>query len=124
MLKASAAIGRTFGGARMFSSGRGSPYAPRLWERPMFKAKAKAKAIALGGLGAALALFSVTASAQTGTSSSWGSYGYGQQIPTQALSPFDREWNHDYQSENEAAAGSEWLREHRGAGQRSWLPFP
>jgi hypothetical protein len=87
--------------------------------------KAKALAIALGSLGAALALLSVPASAQTGTSSSWGSYGYGQQIPTQALSPFDREWNHDHESQNEAAAGSEWLREHSGAGQHSWFPpFP
>ena len=84
----------------------------------------KAKAIALGGLGAALALFSVTASAQTGTSSSWGSYGYGPQIPTQALSPFDREWNHDNEAANEARAGAEWIREHSLAGQRSWFPYP
>lgn len=118
MRKTIAAIGRTFVGARMFSSGRAPRYAPTLWERPMFKA------IAAGGLGAALALLPLAASAQTGTSSSWGSYGYGQQIPTQALSPFDREWNHDNEAQNEAAAGSEWLREHSEAGQRSWLPFP
>jgi hypothetical protein len=43
---------------------------------------------------------------------------------TQALSPFDREWNHDNEAQNETAAGSEWLREHSEAGQRSWLPFP
>jgi len=48
------------------------------------------KTIALIGLVAALALPPVAASAQTGTSSSWGSYGLGQQIPTQALTPFDR----------------------------------
>jgi hypothetical protein len=78
------------------------------------------KTIALIGLvGAALAPLSVPASAQTGTSSSWGSYGPGPQIPTQALTPFDREWN-----QYEAEAGSEWLREHYGAGKRTWFPFP
>jgi hypothetical protein len=79
------------------------------------------KAIALIGLGAALALLPAAASAQTGTSSSWGSYGSGQQIPTQSLTPRDREWNHDHESENEAIAGSEWLR--RQSGGRSWFPF-
>jgi hypothetical protein len=81
----------------------------------------KAVAIALSGLGAALALSSVLASAQTGTSSSWGSYGPGQQIPTQALTPFDRSWNHDHESQYEAEAGAEWLRQHSQAGQRSWF---
>ena len=72
--------------------------------------------------GAALTLLSVTASAQTGTSSSWGSYGSGQQIPTQALTPFDRSWNHDHEAEREAEAGAEWIREHGGARQHSWFP--
>ncbi len=82
------------------------------------------KTIALIGLAvAALALLSVTASAQTGTSSSWGSYGPGQQIPTQALSPFDRAWNHNHESEYEAEAGAEWIRRHSGAGQHPWFPF-
>ena len=63
------------------------------------------KTIALIGLSAALALPPVAASAQTGTSSSWGSYGYGQQIPTQALTPRDRQWNFDHQGENQAIAG-------------------
>ena len=82
------------------------------------------KTIALIGLSAALALPPVAASTQTGTSSSWGSYGLGQQIPTQALSPFDREWNHDNEAANEARAGAEWIREHSLAGQRSWFPYP
>lgn len=82
------------------------------------------KTIALIGLSAALALPPVAASAQTGTSSSWGSYGLGQQIPTQALTPIDRQWNHDHEGENQAIAGSEWLRQHRAAGQRSSFPFP
>ena len=83
----------------------------------------KAIAIALGGLVAALALLTVAASAQTGTSSSWGSYGRGQQIPTQALTPFDRSWNHDHEAQYQAEAGAEWLRQHSGAGQHSWFPF-
>ncbi len=83
----------------------------------------QAIAIALIGLAATFGVGVVPASAQTGTSSSWGSYGTGQQIPTQALTPFDRSWNHDHESENEARAGAEWLREHGGAGQRPWFPF-
>jgi hypothetical protein len=82
------------------------------------------KTIAQIGLGAALALEPAPVSAQTGTSSSWGSYGLGQQIPTQALSPFDRSWNFDHQGENQAIAGSEWLRQHSAGGQHSPFPFP
>ncbi len=78
------------------------------------------KTIALIGLSAALGLPSAAASAQTGTSSSWGSYGLGQQIPTQSLTPRDRQWNFDHQGENQAIAGSEWLREHHV----SPFPFP
>jgi hypothetical protein len=74
------------------------------------------KAIALIGLVPALALSPAAALAQTGTSSSYGSYGSGEQIPTQALTPRDREWNHDHEAENEAAAGAEWIREHSAAG--------
>ena len=80
------------------------------------------KTIALIGLGAALVFEPVATSAQTGTSSSWGAYGSGQQIPTQALSPFDRAWNFDHQGENQAIAGSEWLRQHSAEGQG--FPFP
>jgi len=82
------------------------------------------KRFALLGLAVGLAVSPIAATAQTGTSSSWGSYGSGQQIPTQSLTPFDREWNHDRESENEAIAGSEWLRTHSAKGQHSSFPFP
>ncbi|MBV8105792.1 MAG: hypothetical protein JO223_14435 [Hyphomicrobiales bacterium] len=83
------------------------------------------RTIGLIGLAAAavIAASSAAALAQTGTSSSWGSYGLGQQIPTQALTPRDRAWNFDHQAENQAIAGSEWLREHSGTGQHSLFPF-
>lgn len=73
---------------------------------------------------AALALSAISAAAQTGTSSSWGSYGSGPQIPTQALSPFDREWNHDHEAASEAEAGAEWIRKHAEQGQPYASPFP
>jgi hypothetical protein len=78
------------------------------------------KSIALICAAAALALLPVAACAQTGTSSSWGSYGYGQQIPTLSLTPRDRQWNFDHQGENQAISGSEWLRTH----PHPPLPFP
>ena len=61
---------------------------------------------------AILALAPVAALAQTGTSSSYGSYGYGQQIPTQSLTPFDRSWNHFNQSKRQARAGARYMRQH------------
>ena len=76
------------------------------------------KTIALIGLAAVLALPSASGFAVEGTSSSYGSVGLGPRIPTQALTPFDRYWNHAYQSKYQAQAGAEWLREHRKA------PFP
>ncbi len=79
------------------------------------------KTIALIGLGAALALPPVPASAATGTSSSYGSYGSGQTIPTQALTPFDRSWNHAHEAEDRSIAGSEWLREHARASPFPWF---
>jgi len=81
------------------------------------------KAIAPISLGVALALLPNAVSAQTGTSSSWGSYGTGQQIPTQSLTPRDREWNFDHQAENEAIAGAEWIRQHSRAAQHSSFSF-
>lgn len=81
------------------------------------------KAIALIGLGIALALLPIAVSAQTGTSSSWGSYGTGQQIPTQSLTPRDRDWNFNHQAENQAIAGAEWIRQHSGAARHSPFPF-
>jgi hypothetical protein len=70
------------------------------------------KTIALIGLAATLAIPPSAALAQQGTSSSWGSVGWGPNIPTQSLTPFDRDWNHDNQSKYEAENSAEWLREH------------
>jgi hypothetical protein len=86
------------------------------------RGKTMLRTIALIGL-AAVAASPAAALAQTGTSSSWGSYGAGPQIPTQALTPRDRSWNFDHQAQNQAIAGSEWIREHAGTGQHSFLPF-
>ncbi len=76
------------------------------------------KTIALIGLVVALALPPAAALAQQGTSSSYGSVGWGPHIPTQSLTPFDRQWNHDNQSKYEAEDSAEWLREHGKS------PFP
>jgi|HubBroStandDraft_1064217.scaffolds.fasta_scaffold365658_1 hypothetical protein len=70
------------------------------------------RTIALIGLGAALALPSGAAFAQQGTSSSYGSVGWGPVIPTQALTPRDRAWNHDNQAKYQAEDSAEWLRLH------------
>ncbi len=69
------------------------------------------KTIALAGFAASL-LASPIVLAQTGTSSSYGSYGYGQQIPTQSLTPFDRSWNHFNESKVRAEESAEWVRRH------------
>jgi hypothetical protein len=64
------------------------------------------------GFAAALIASPVAASAQTGTSSSYGAYGNGERIPTQALSPFDRHWNHDNESKRRARESAAWMRRH------------
>ena len=69
------------------------------------------KTIALIGFAAGVALAPAAALAQTGTSSSYGSYGAGQQIPTQSLTPFDRSWNHFNQSKRQARAGARYMRQ-------------
>ncbi len=78
--------------------------------------------VALIGLGAVLILAPGAALAQQGTSSSYGTEGWGPRIPTIALTPKDRDWNHDHQAQYRAEDGSEWLREHYQAGQRPWFP--
>ena len=70
------------------------------------------KVIALIGLAAAFAFLPAAAFSQQGTSSSYGSVGRGPHIPTQALTPFDRQWNHDNQSKYQAEDSAEWLRQH------------
>jgi len=77
------------------------------------------KIFALIGLGAVVSLPPGVALAQQGTSSSYGTVGWGPRIPTQALTPKERDWNHDHQALYQAEAGSEWLREHSSGG-----PFP
>jgi hypothetical protein len=76
------------------------------------------KIVGLIGLVAALAILPAGAFAEQGTSSSYGSVGWGPHIPTQALTPFDRQWNHDNQAKYQAEDGAEWLREHGKS------PFP
>jgi hypothetical protein len=77
------------------------------------------KSMACLGLAAAIAASPTAAHAVSGTSSSWGSYGAGPTIPTQALSPFDRAWNQSRESQNEAIAGSQWPSEHHAGGTRA-----
>jgi hypothetical protein len=76
------------------------------------------KAASIVGLAAGLALLSGAAFAEQGTSSSYGSVGAGPHIPTQALTPFDRAWNHANQSKYQAYDSAEWLRQHGKS------PFP
>ena len=49
------------------------------------------KTIALVGLGATLALLPAAALAEQGASSSYGTVGWGPVIPTQSLTPRDRD---------------------------------
>ena len=81
------------------------------------------KTIACFGLAVGIAASPTAAHAVSGASSSWGSYGAGPTIPTQALSPFDRAWNQSRESQNEAIAGSQWLREHPSGGTTSLGPM-
>jgi len=76
------------------------------------------KSIALIVVGAALVLSPAAAFAEQGTSSSYGSVGWGPHIPTQSLTPFDRNWNHANQSKYQAQDSAEWLRQHGKS------PFP
>ena len=76
------------------------------------------KSLRVIGLAAALALLSGAALAQQGTSSSWGTVGWGPVIPTQSLTPKEREWNFNNTPLYQAESSSEWLRQH-GKG-----PFP
>ena len=70
------------------------------------------KASAVHRLCRRLALLSGAALAEQGNSSSYGSVGAGPRIPTQALTPFDRAWNHANQSKYQAYDSAEWLRQH------------
>jgi hypothetical protein len=78
------------------------------------------KALSFTGLVAGLALLSSVALAQQGNSSSWGSVGWGPVIPTQSLTPRERQWNFDNQAKYEAQNSAEWLRQH-GMGPFSFF---
>jgi hypothetical protein len=78
------------------------------------------KAASFLGLVAGLALLSSAALAQQGDSSSWGSVGWGPVIPTQSLTPKERQWNFDNQAKYEAEDSAEWLRQH-GKGPFSFF---
>jgi hypothetical protein len=76
------------------------------------------KAVATIGFTAAFAVLSSSAFAEQGNSSAWGTVGWGPVIPTQSLTPKQRQWNFDNQAKNEAEYSAEWLRQHRTG------PFP
>jgi hypothetical protein len=70
------------------------------------------KATSFVGLATALTLMASAALAEQGDSSSWGSYGWGPVIPTQSLTPRDRQYNFDNQPLYQAGNSAEWLRQH------------
>jgi hypothetical protein len=78
------------------------------------------KAASFIGVAAGIALLSSAALAQQGNSSSWGSVGWGPVIPTQSLTPRERQWNFDNQAKYEAQDSAEWLRQH-GKGPFSFF---
>ena len=77
------------------------------------------RTLAAIGFSATLAFLSSTAFAEQGNSSAWGTVGWGPVIPTQSLTPKQRQWNFDNQAKYEAESGAEWLRQHRSG----LLPF-
>jgi hypothetical protein len=90
------------------------------WLRENRKGNLMFKTMAAIGLAAGLAVASGTAFAQQGNSSSWGSVGWGPVIPTQSLTPRERQWNFDNQAKYEAQDSAEWLRVH-GMGPFSFI---
>jgi hypothetical protein len=78
------------------------------------------KAASFASFAVALGLSSSAALAQQGNSSSWGSVGWGPVIPTQSLTPKERQWNFDNQAKYEAQDSAEWLRVH-GMGPFSFF---
>ena len=78
------------------------------------------KAASLIGFATGLALLSCAAFAKQGNSSAWGTVGWGPVIPTQSLTPKERQWNFDNQAKYEAEDSAEWLRQH-GKGPFSFL---
>ena len=77
------------------------------------------KTLSAIGLAAAVAFLSGAAFAEQGDSSSWGATGWGPVIPTQALTPRERQWNVDNQAQYQAQDSAEWVRQHG----RGLFPF-
>jgi hypothetical protein len=77
------------------------------------------KAIALVGVSSALALLPIVALAQQGNSSSYGTVGWGPEVPTISLTNKQRDWNHDNQARYQSEYSAEWLRQHG----RGLFPF-
>ena len=73
------------------------------------------KAISVIGLAAALFIPSASAFAVSGNSSSYGTEGYGPNVRTQSLTPFQRSWNHNNESKERARAGAAWVRRHHAS---------
>jgi hypothetical protein len=70
------------------------------------------KATSFVVLAGALALMSSAAFAEQGDSTAWGTVGWGPVIPTQSLTPRDRQYNFDNQPLYQAGNSAEWLRQH------------
>ncbi|MBV9908014.1 MAG: hypothetical protein JOY52_10670 [Hyphomicrobiales bacterium] len=70
------------------------------------------RVFAVIGFSASLAFLNSAAFAQQGNSSAWGTVGWGPVIPTQSLTPKERQWNFDNEAKYEAESGAEWLRQH------------
>ncbi len=70
------------------------------------------KAALFVSLSLGFALISGMALAEQGDSSSWGSVGWGPVIPTQSLTPQDRQWNYNSSAAYQAQDSAEWLRQH------------
>ena len=78
------------------------------------------RVFAVIGFSASLAFLNSAAFAQQGNSSAWGTVGWGPVIPTQSLTPKERQWNFDNQAKYEAEDSAEWLRQH-GKGPFSFF---
>ena len=44
------------------------------------------------------------------------------EVGVQALTPFDRQWNHDNEAFNEPIAESQWFKEQSEPRRQSWFP--
>ena len=70
------------------------------------------KATSFVALAAGFALLSGATLAEQGNSTAWGTVGWGPVIPTQSLTPQDRQWNYNSTAAYQAQDSAEWLRQH------------